>query len=42
MAKKLLKRFTTLILVGTMLMTMSIHAQASDRFVPEHRATKGG
>lgn len=42
MAKKLLKRFTALILVGTMLMTVSIHAQASDRFVPEHRATKGG
>ena len=31
MAKKLLKGFTALILVGTMLMMVSMHAQASDR-----------
>ncbi len=31
MAKKLLKGFTVLILVGTMLMMVSMHAQASDR-----------
>lgn len=42
MAKKLLKRFTALILVGIMFMTVSIHAQASDRFMPEHRTTEGG